>query len=65
MVVRRSALDFNDPDSYWMLWWNEFHEILPDCFQEQLYGRTMTVNELIEFGHEYGLNLSYYGKPIV
>ena len=38
MIVKRSALDFDDPDSYWCLWYTKFKEILPEEFQEQLYG---------------------------
>ena len=45
MIVRRDALNYEDPDSYWRLWWDKFGEVLPDDFVIQLWGEPLSEDE--------------------
>lgn len=38
MLVNRSALAFDDSDSYFTIWFNQFGEILPFDCQKQIWG---------------------------
>lgn len=45
MIVQRYALDYDDPDSYWRLWWDKFKEVLPDDLVQKIWGEPLSDNE--------------------
>jgi hypothetical protein len=49
MIVQRTCLDYDDPESVWMLWWNRFHEVIPMHICDQIWGKgAVTDQELAE-----------------
>jgi len=45
MIVQRYALNVDDKDSYFALWYAKYKEILPIEFQEQLYNERTSAEE--------------------
>lgn len=38
MIVQRIYLDYDDPESVWMLWWDRFREPIPIHICDQIWG---------------------------
>ena len=49
MLVRRDALDCDDPESVWMLWWDRFQEVMPMYICDQIWGEDCITEQ--EYDH--------------
>lgn len=45
MLVNRSALAFDDEESYFTIWWKKYKEVLPYDFQKKIWGEVVCFSD--------------------